>query len=414
MPLPRNLPEPSPKRLAVRVTADARRQLAAGHPWIYDRAITSVTPGGRPGDLAVVFDDQRKFVAIGLYDPTSAIRIKILHRGAPTPIDAAFWQRRLDEAVARRAPLLDDGRTTGYRCVHGENDALPGLVLDRYGDTLVLKLYSAAWFAHLTTVLPVIVDTLRPANVVLRLARAIAGSAPAGLDGEAIHGRLPDGPVLYDELGLTFEADVVHGQKTGAFLDQRDNRALVASMAAGCSVLDVFCATGGFGVHAAAAGARSVLGVDASEGALAAAQRNFALNGGLAAVAACEHTVEAGDAFEVMERFGRQHRRFDIVVVDPPSFAQRESFVPRALAAYGRLTERALRLLAPGGLLVQASCSSRVTADEFVATVRGAAGRAGWDLRIVRQTAQPIDHPVGFPQGAYLKAVFARAERLPA
>ena len=185
-------------------------------------------------------------------------------------------------------------------------------------------------------------------------------------------------------------------------------------MAAGCSVLDVFCATGGFGVHAAAAGARSVLGVDASEGALAAAQRNFALNGGLAAVAACEHTVEAGDAFEVMERFGRQHRRFDIVVVDPPSFAQRESFVPRALAAYGRLTERALRLLAPGGLLVQASCSSRVTADEFVATVRGAAGRAGWDLRIVRQTAQPIDHPVGFPQGAYLKAVFARPERLPA
>lgn len=413
MPLPRHLPEPSAKRLAVRVTADARRQLAAGHPWIYDRAITSITPGGRPGDLAVVFDERRRFVAIGLYDPTSAIRIKVLHHGAPTPIDEAFWRGRLDAALARRAPLVADGRTTGYRCIHGENDALPGLVLDRYDDTLVLKLYSAAWFAHLATVVPVIVDTLRPATVVLRLARAIAGSVPAGLaDGTAIHGALPAGPVLYDELGLTFEADVVHGQKTGAFLDQRDNRALVGSMAAGSSVLDVFCATGGFGVHAAAGGAVSVLGVDASEGALATAQRNMALNAGRATVAACAHSVEAGDAFEVMERFGRQHRHFDIVVVDPPSFAQRQSNVPRALAAYGRLTERALRLLAPGGLLVQASCSSRVTADEFVATVRGAAGRAGWDLRIVRQTGQPIDHPVAFPQGAYLKAVFARAERV--
>jgi 23S rRNA (cytosine1962-C5)-methyltransferase len=140
----------------------------------------------------------------------------------------------------------------------------------------------------------------------------------------------------------------------------------------------------------------------------------MALNRALPAVAACEYEIEAGDAFEVMERFGRQHRRFDIVVVDPPSFAQRQLNVPRALAAYGRLTERAVRLLNPGGLLVQASCSSRVTADEFFATVRGAAGRAGWDLRVIRETGQPVDHPVGFPQGAYLKAVFARPERFPA
>jgi len=412
VPLPRPLPEPSAKRLAVRVTADARRQLAAGHPWVYDRAITSVTPGGRPGDLAVVFDDHRKFVAIGLYDPASAIRVKILHHGTPVQIDPEFWGRRLRDALDRRAALAA-GPTTGYRCVHGENDGLPGLVLDRYGDTLVLKLYSAAWFAHLATVLPVIVATLSPSTVVLRLARAIGGSPPAGLsDGTAIHGALPDGPVHYDELGLRFEADVVDGQKTGGFLDQRDNRALVGSMAAGASVLDVFCATGGFGVHAAAGGARSVLGVDASAGALASAQRNMALNRALPAVAACEHQVEAGDAFEVMDRFGRQHRKYDIVVVDPPSFAQRQSNVPRALAAYARLTERALRLLAPGGLLVQASCSSRVPADEFVATVRGAAGRAGWGLRVIRQTGAPIDHPVSFPQGAYLKAVFARPERL--
>lgn len=296
--------------------------------------------------------------------------------------------------------------------MHGENDGLPGLVLDRYGDTYVLKLYSSAWFTHLATIVPVIVDTVEPATLVLRLARAVSASPPGGLhDGMTIHGAEPSGPVHYDELGLHFEADVVRGQKTGAFLDQRDNRALVGSMASGASVLDVFCATGGFSVHAAAGGAVSVLGVDASEPALAAAQRNMALNRTLPAVAACKYETEGGDAFEVMERFGRQHRQYDIVVVDPPSFAQRQSSVPAALAAYGRLTERALRLVAPGGLLVQASCSSRVTAADFAATVRGAAGRAGWDLQVVRQTAEPIDHPVGFAQGAYLKAIFARPHR---
>ncbi len=412
MPLPPNLPTPADKRLAVRLTPDARRQVVAGHPWVYAESISSLSARGAPGDLAVVFDDKRKFVAIGLYDPGSPIRLKILHRGAPAPIDASFWQGRLDAALERRAPLAATD-TTGYRCVHGENDGFPGLVLDRYADTLVLKLYSAAWVPHLAAVLPVIVATLRPRAVVLRLARALQGTpAMHGLeDGAALYGEAPGAPVLYRELGLQFEADVIDGQKTGAFLDQRDNRALVGSLAAGASVLDVFASTGGFGVHAAAGGATSVLSVDASAGALAAAQRNMHHNRRLPAVAACSHTIEEGDAFEVMDRFGRQHRKFDIVVVDPPSFAQRQSNVPRALGAYAQLTEKALRLVAPDGLLVQASCSSRVTADEFVATVRGAAGRAGWDLRILRQTGQPIDHPIGFAQGAYLKALFARPFR---
>ena len=373
----------------------------------------------RPGDLVVIFDDQRKFVAIGLNDPASPIRIKVLHHGKPIPVDADFWRTRLDEALERRAPLVATG-TTGYRCVHGENDALPGFVLDRYGDTLVIKLYSEAWIAHLATIVPLVIAALRPKAVVLRLARAMHGGPLHGLeDGMALHGETPGAPVMYLENperavhALQFEADVIHGQKTGAFLDQRDNRAFVGAVAGGCRVLDVFCATGGFGVHAAAGGAVSVLGVDSSEGALGAAQRNMHHNRRVPAVAACTYAVEQGDAFEVLERFGRQHREFDIVVVDPPSFAQRQANIPRALQAYGQLTERALRLLAPGGLLVQASCSSRVTTDDFVTTVRRAAGQAGWELNIVRQTGQPIDHPVGFAQGAYLKAVFARPVRAP-
>ncbi|MCU1504393.1 MAG: SAM-dependent methyltransferase containing domain, partial [Ilumatobacteraceae bacterium] len=162
MPLPSTLPESGAKRLAVRVTPDARRQIAAGHPWVYDESIVSISHKGTAGDLAVIFDDDRKFVAIGLNDPASPIRIKIIHRGRPTPIDAAFWRQRLDAAMARRGALIASGHTTGYRCINGENDGFPGLVLDRYADTLVLKLYTAAWFAHLATLVPVIVAALHP------------------------------------------------------------------------------------------------------------------------------------------------------------------------------------------------------------------------------------------------------------
>ncbi len=413
MPLPSTLPEPGAKRLAVRVTADARRQIAAGHPWIYDESIVSISHRGAAGDLAVIFDDDRRFVAIGLNDPASPIRIKIVHRGRPTPIDAAFWQQRLDAALTVRAELIAGGRSTGYRCINGENDGFPGLVLDRYADTLVLKLYSPAWLAHLATLLPLIVSTLHPKAVILRLARALHGGNLFGLEeGMALYGETPGAPVMFAENDLQVEADVVHGQKTGYFLDQRDNRALLATMAGGARVLDVFASTGGFGLHAAAGGATSVLSVDASEPTLAVADRNMAHNRRNPAVAACAHSSIVGDAFEVLDRLVRQHRRFDIVVLDPPSFAQRQSSVPAALHAYAQLTERGVRLLEPGGLLVQASCSSRVTADDFVATVRGAAGRTGFDLRIVRQTGHPVDHPVTFAHGGYLKALFARVHQL--
>ncbi|MCU1504831.1 MAG: hypothetical protein JWM12_4185 [Ilumatobacteraceae bacterium] len=217
---------------------------------------------------------------------------------------------------------------------------------------------------------------------------------------------------MFTEHDLHVEADVVHGQKTGYFLDQRDNRALVGSMASGARVLDVFASTGGFGLHAAAGGATSVLSVDASAPTLAVAGRNLAHNRRNPAILACAHSEMVGDAFEVLDRLVNQHRKFDIVVIDPPSFAQRQMNVPRALHAYGQLTERGVKLLEPGGLLVQASCSSRVTADDFVATVRGAAGRTGYDLRIVRQTGHAVDHPVTFAQGGYLKAVFARVNQL--
>ncbi len=406
---PEALPRPSDRRLAVRLTADALRHVRRGHPWVFDASIVSVSHEGAPGDLAVVFDADRRFAAIGLYDPASPIRLRILHQGRPVTIDATWWRRRIAEAVARRAPLAEDPGTTAYRCVHGENDGLPGLVVDRYDRTVVLALHSAALLPHLPVLVAAIADVLDPERVVLRFARTVTRGDTFGLvDGEVLAGSVPEGPIPFLEHGLAFDADVQHGQKTGAFLDQRDNRALVGEASAGARVLDVFCCSGGFSVHAAAGGARLVHAVDRSPAAIETTRRALERNRDRPAVAACEVRTTVGDAFAELEALRAQGARFDVVVVDPPSFAHKQADVPGALQAYGSLTRLALGVLRPDGLLVQASCSSRVSADAFTAAVEGAARAARRPLDVVRRTGQPIDHPVGFPEGAYLKAVFAR------
>ncbi|MEY2581978.1 MAG: rRNA (cytosine1962-C5)-methyltransferase [Ilumatobacteraceae bacterium] len=405
------LPTVSDKRMAVRVSPDARRQIAAGHPWIFNESISSISHRGGVGDLAVIFDADRNFVAIGLWDPGSPIRIRILHHGKPATIDEAFWRQRIRAAVERRAAISGD--TNGYRVLNGENDGFPGLVLDRYADTFVLKLYSPVWIPHLRSIVGVIGEELEPASLVLRLARTMADQRLLGLsEGTALIGDVPTTPVLFHENGLVFEADVIGGQKTGHFLDQRENRALVGSMSAGMRVLDIFAATGGFGIYAAAGGATRVTSVDQSEPTLAALERNFAHNAALPNVRHCEHDVIIGDAYEVMDRLIQRRKHYDIVVVDPPAFAQRKSNVDRALHAYGQLTQRAVQLTRPDGLLVQASCSSRVTEEQFYATVRGSAQRAGRDLVELRRTGHAVDHPVTFAQGGYLKALFARVTPL--
>ncbi len=412
------LPRPSTSRLAVRVTPDALRQIRGGHPWVYETSIESVKGAasgadGAPGDLAVVFDADRKFAAIGLYDPASPIRIKLIHEGKPVTIDRAFWVAHITTALARRQTLIDSSRTdnptTGYRCINGENDGFPSLVLDRYDRTLVLKLYSTIWVPHLADLIPAIEDVFRPEAVVLRFARNIDEGGLFGLEeGEALIGVSPADPVLFRENGLTFEADVVHGQKTGHFLDQRDNRAFVRRITDGCRVLDMYASTGGFSVNAAAGGAHEVIAVDLSEPTLAVASRNMQHNLDVPGVAACNFRPMKADALEAFNRLIRSGDKFDVVIVDPPSFTPRQASVDRALTQYALLTTKAVKLVRPGGVLVQASCSSRVTADQFHTTVSHAAAQAGRPLEEFNRTRHPLDHPVDFPQGHYLKAVFAR------
>jgi 23S rRNA (cytosine1962-C5)-methyltransferase len=349
-------------------------------------------------------------MAIGLFDPLSPIRVKVLHHGRPVTIDAAFWRERLSAALARRADLVRSTQTTGYRVLHGENDGLPGVVLDRFDRVGVLKLYSAAWVPHLPELVAAIDEVVGVESLVLRLARNAAGAGDVR-DGMALRGPLPEAPVVFVENGLRFEADVIGGQKTGFFLDQRDNRDRVRSRAAGRTVLDVFSCSGGFSVAAAAGGATRVHSVDLSRGAIDAARRNMALNAGRPHVAACHHDATVGDAAEVMTGLVAAGERYGIVVVDPPSMASRAAQVDGALRTYGRLCDLALQLLEPGGTLVQASCSSRVSSDQLLDVVRDVAAARGVELQHVTVTGHAVDHPIGFPEGAYLSAVFAKVRR---
>lgn len=403
------LPEPNEKRIAVSLKPAAERTLKSGHPWIFDGSITRQSHEGDAGDLAVMFDKKRKFIGIGLYDPDSPIRIKVLHQGKPTTIDDAFFNERIATAVQRRQPLLETD-TNGYRVIHGENDGFPGLIADRYADTLVIKLYTGAWFPYLRGIVEALRDHLSSERVVLRLSRNLS-SEPSKLyglhDGQFIVGEPIDMPLVFQENGLNFSADVVDGHKTGVFFDHRDNRAQVRKMAKGRTVLDVFAYAGAFSLYAASGGARAVTSVDISAPALESAQDNFALNQHIENVANCKHDIIVADAFDALEDLRKEGKTFEMVIVDPPSFAKSADEIAGALASYERLTALALDVLAPQGVFVMASCSSRVSADEFFKTVLQSADAHGYFLLEQRRTAHAIDHPITFEEGAYLKCLFA-------
>jgi 23S rRNA (cytosine1962-C5)-methyltransferase len=401
--------EKSKTRLRLRVTAAAETQLRAGHPWVYGDSVREQNRDGATGELAVIYDRKDTFLAVGLFDPDSPIRVRILHAGKPETIDGAWWATRLAQSVERRRGLFD-AQTNGYRVINGESDGWPGLVLDRYDQTLVLKLYTAASLPRFEKISNLILAELKPERLILRLSRNIQAAARKNIsaeDGQVLYGDTGapgDACPTFLETGLRFEADVCHGQKTGFFLDQRENRRAVESLASGRRVLNAFSFSGGFSLYAARGGAVSVTDLDISAHALASSKRNFSLNQSNEAIARCRHELVQADAFDWLA--ANESRQFDLIVLDPPSFAKREGDRAGAIRAYEKLAGLGIEHLARDGILVACSCSAHVTAEEFFDAAKRGAKNSGRAFQEIETTRHAPDHPATFKEGEYLKAIY--------
>jgi 23S rRNA (cytosine1962-C5)-methyltransferase len=376
------------------------RSLRAGHPWLYADAVQAPR-GLATGAVVDIVSRDGKFAARGLYDAHSPIAVRVYTMSTGEAVDAALVRARLEAALRARRGAFDAHATDAFRWCNGEGDFLPGVVVDVYASVAVVRLDGEAVRVLRDAVTAALVAAGRPIGIHHVYERA------RGEKGEALHGGAPPSPVEVRELGVRWAVDVVRGQKTGFFLDQRENRAAVRPYAAGVEVANLFGYTGGFSVHAALAGAARVATVDSAAPALASARDNFQLNG----IDPARHEFAAEDAFDWLTRARGDGRRFGLVVVDPPSFAPSERARPQALKAYRELNALALSVVAPGGVLAAASCSSHVTMDDFVGALRDAAVDARRPLRLLELRGQPADHPTlpAFPEGRYLKFVLARA-----
>jgi 23S rRNA (cytosine1962-C5)-methyltransferase len=375
---------------------------------VYAERIREKNREGNSGEIAVVYDRNDRFLALGLYDPDSPIRFRVLHSGKPVMVDEAWWRARLAASLTRREGVATD-QTDGLRWINGESDGWPAMVVDQYAGTLVLKLYSAVWLPRVADLTRWLQESLRPERIVLRLSRnAALGFEQAGYhDGQNLWGDDTALSVVFLEDGIRFWSDVVKGQKTGFFLDQRDNRRRIGQCSSGLDVLNAFSFSGGFSLHAARGGARSVTDLDISPHALEAARRNFALNAADPRIAAIRHESVQADAFAWLERSTEQ---FDIVICDPPSLAKRETERAGAIEAYHRLAVNSIARVRPGGLLLAASCSAHVTPEEFYAAVTEAAHRSGRRFVEEGYTGHAPDHPATFDEARYLKAAYLRFE----
>lgn len=380
------------------VSRSALPRLSAGHPWLYRQALRALAGTAQTGDVVELCDDRRT-IARGVYDAESPLAVRVWCWDEQA-LDAKCVAQRLAHALDLRARLFDPAQTNAVRLLHGEADRMPGVVVDRYADVAVLRTDGEAVARWLTPHRPKLDEALRALGVTTLLHRR-GGPQAKRSPLETLWGEAPRAPVPVVEHGMPFLVDLVHGQKTGAFLDQRDNRRRIRELTQrGTRVLNLFSYAGGFSLAAALGGATQVTSVDIAHDAHRIAQQSFRLAG----VDPATHAFVTADAFQWLDDAAKRGERFDLIVSDPPSFAPNEKSVPKALAAYKRLHRGCTRLLADGGIFCAASCSSHVDARLFVDTLDDATLERR-PLRIVEQRGAPPDHPVlaAFPEGAYLK-----------
>lgn len=389
------------RRIAVKLHPKAETILKKGHPWIFSDSIVKVPEEAQTGDVAVIFAQKdNKLIGVGLYDADSPIRIKILQANRPLQVDAPFFLDTITTAFDKRKDKISKD-TNAYRLIYGEGDGLPGVIVDVYDQVVVMKLYSGIWGPYIELLKEALVTVLQPEALVLRISRNVEKMATGLTDGVILYGTLPDPLVRFTEYGVVFQAHVIKGHKTGYFLDHRFNRYQVGQLSKGKTVLDVFSYAGGFSVHALAGGAREVTSIDISAQALEVARQNAALN-----TFKGRHETLKGDAFDLLNELVKEGKLYDVVVIDPPSFAKQQSEVARAVKQYEKLAALGAALCRKGGVLVLASCSSRVDLDRFKEAHQRAFKKLGLKPRILMSTRHDWDHPVTIPESAYLKTVY--------
>lgn len=400
-----DLPDIQTKRLAVKLKPAAEILVKKGHPWIFSDSILKINKEGKAGDLAILFDTRKDSVfGIGLYDPDSPIRIKVLS-ARPAQINKAYFSEKIEGAFALRSSLLETD-TTSYRLIYGESDGFPGLIADVYAEVLVVKLYSSIWYPYLSIILPLLLEVSGVGTLVLRLSRLLEKTAQRPFkDGLVMHGDLKSEVVYFREHGIRFSANVIKGHKTGYFLDHRENRRRVGVLSQGKRVLDVFSYVGGFSVHALAGGAKEVVSLDISAQALEVALANGKLNDPKGV-----HKTMAVDAFAGLQALIDKKELFDIVVIDPPSFAKSAREVESAKNSYGRLAVLGAQLVGAKGMLVLASCSSRITSRQFFDISENGILKGGRQFRLEDKSFHDDDHPIHFPEAAYLKCGYYRLD----
>ncbi len=379
------------------------------HPWVFSGAIQRVSGEPEPGGLVRVVDERGQWLATAYYNPRSQIRARIISWDETVVIDDAFWEERLARAVSARDLLELPPQTTAYRLVNAEADGLPGLIVDRYGEFLVVQCATLGIDSRKELLFDLLQNRLRPAGIIERSDLDVRRKEGLAEAAGVRRGKQPAADFTVLENGHVMAADLLSGHKTGLYLDQRDNRRLVGQrqFVDGRRVLNLFAYTGGFAVYAAAAAASAITNVDSSAALLSEARQNMALSG-FAGRESDEYV--SGDAFELLRRYRDQGRNFDVIIVDPPKFAHSKGDVERACRGYKDLNWLAMRLLTPGGLLATFSCSGLVDADLFQKVLFAAAVDAGRDSQILYRLGQAPDHPtlLTFPESAYLKGFLCR------
>ncbi len=376
------------------------------HPWVFAGAVETVDGQPANGEEVILRSSAGNFIARGLYNSNSKILVRLYSWDEAKPLNRDFFRERLTHAVKLRHDVLklNHGPTAAYRVCFSESDFLSGLIVDRYGEWLTAQFTALGLASRRDMIAEILQELLKPRGIYLRTEKAIGKLEGCELHDGLLTGEPPPSEIVIEENGLKFAVNLAEGQKTGYYLDQRNNRAAVAKLCEGKRVLDAFSYSGGFGVYAGKAGATSVECVDASESALALAQRNAELNG------LTQLTTTKADVFNYLTKLTQEKQQFDVVVLDPPKFARNRAAVPDAIKGYRRLHNLAMKLLAPDGVLVSCCCTGLIAMTDLEEIVAQVAIDAKRDAQILERRGPSADHPVAMScrESGYLKCIVSR------